>query len=209
MLSISTVEQHEAIVEAIQWWHRKGALPAPAPAGMTLADNQELTIDYGYDGDTNGQIVLRRGQFEVIAASTSQGRIAGLQKYQHKGKSRSLQNYIDALKSSDLASNPHLVSRMIILTSECARSAFVMSAIQKLIESQQTLPEDAWAGMKFGFNHYRQTAEYAELNINAGQSPWTALRRSDYENYIAGKKFTGNRVAALGEVSKLQAYISK
>lgn len=197
---------HEAIVAAIQFWHRNGILPVNAPAGMALAQ-KELTINYGYNQSQYGSIVLKLGQFEVIKASAGTGIVSQLLKYNHEGTGKSFQDYIDALKSNNIVANQKYVSRLIILTSECARSAMVEAAIQRLLKDKVTMSDAAWAGMEFAFKNYGKTATCAGYNISAKNSPWTALRKKNYLKYIDSPDYDGAKKRDKSNIEALDEYI--
>ncbi len=204
------VNSHEQIIEALQLFHRTGNLPAPAPAGLAINANT-VSIQYGYNNNVAGTIQMTRGQFGITGVSIPPpaGGFNTNFTYNHAGTNTTLQNYIDALKNTNLggANQDAARSALIILTSECCRSTMVLQAIHKLIASGQAFKTDVWNGLLFAFTNYSGTCNVLGWQIQAGGSPWTALKADDYIKYINSPHFTGDRPAETANINAVRAYI--
>ena len=199
-------DDHAAIRQALIWWHRNNALPVPPPAGMAINGNF-LEIDYGYGGSLFGRLRFTRGQFELTEVTDATGAFHPLRNYNHAGNWTTWQDFIDALKETDIAADQGMVSRMIILTAECARSELVLGVISRLLRAGHGRIDDAvWAGLQFAFNNYNHTCRFRGYDIAAGGAPWTTLRAADYIAYVESPDYTGARDSALRNIRAAADY---
>ncbi|MFI5151484.1 MAG: hypothetical protein ACHQRM_17285 [Bacteroidia bacterium] len=199
-----------AICDALIYIHRSatGVLPVgvAAPAGFPVGAAGLVTINYGYAGVQHGSIQITRGQFAVTGV-TNAGVMAPLINYNHAGSSISLQDYINALKCTNLNANQTYVSALITLTSESCRSAMVSGAMQAILSNHGNFSADVWAGLNFAFTTYSQTATFKGYNIHAGGTPWTWLKSDDYKAYINSAGYGGDKTVAT-KIAAVQAYIN-
>ena len=196
-----------AINAVIVHVHQNNALPLPPviiPNGIAF-NAGTLTIQYGFQ-NVKGSIEITRGQFTVERV-TNAGALTAPGNYNHAGTNMTKQNYIDALKCTNLTSNQTYLSALIILTSECCRSAMVSAAIRALMNGHENFSDDVWAGLDFAFRSYSHTAEFRGYNIQAGGNPWQKLTANDYIAYINSAGFTGDRTVAT-KINAVTTYIN-
>lgn len=200
---------HNAIILALRYFHQHGNLtnlPGGVPPGITVSNN-DILIAYGYNGVQYGTLKMARGQFEVTQASQNNvNNLQNLSSYNHQGSNLKLQDYINALKSTNINANQQFVSALIILTSECCRSATVFTAIQRLMTSQTPFSADVWSGLNFAFTNYSKTSGAVGNNIQAGQNPWNPLTTGNYQTFINSQGFTGSKTDADKWVTAMASY---
>ncbi|OHX63974.1 hypothetical protein [Flammeovirga pacifica] len=196
--------QNASIIDAIIFFHRNGKLQKTL-SGVTEEKTGLLQIDYGYNGNKYGSILIKRGQFELVKVTDTTGTLKPLSKYNHVGENVSKQDYINALKCTDLNKDQTKVSALIILTSECCRSQMVSHAIDGLLEGKPAFSVEVWNGLNFAFKNYSHTASAAGYKINAGETPWTWLRVENYKSFIQNQ-YNGSKTEALAGIDAVHKY---
>lgn len=199
----------ESIADAIIFVHRNNVLPDVVPPGVHFnAANGVVTIDYGFGGVNYGSIEINRGQFTVARVTTAPGGpFAAPANYNHAGQNKARQDYIDALKCTNLTQDQAKFSALIIMTSESCRSVMVLRAIKALLNYHGNFSDGVWAGLQFAFNNYGHTCTFRGYDINAGGFPWTSLRSADYIAYIHSHGYNGDRPANIAAVTAAKDYI--
>lgn len=184
-------------------------IPGTTP-NWIVKSGTNIIVTYGYGGTQKGKIGFLHPQFELNQATkTPNGKLEVIKNYQHTGENRKKQDYIDALKCTDLpdSKNQKRVSALVILTSESCRSVMVKEAMNQLIRTDQNFDDKVWAGLTFAFKNYDKTAKAKGYKINAGETPWEPLTVQDYKNYINSAAFTGQRAEELKNIDAVDAYI--
>lgn len=211
MLSTDT-HTNALIIDNIRSFHKDGVLlQGYAALGISInpSVSDKLEINYGYADTIQGKIVIKRGQYEVVELTNESGDLVPLSNYNHSGDNIKYQDYVDALKCTNLNPDQKKVSAMIILTSESARSEMVQEGINKLLEATYgTLDSDVWDGLKFAFNNYSHTAKLAGYKIKAGETPWTPLINDNYLVYIQSDKYTGAKSESEKSIRAVEQYIN-
>lgn len=196
---------NDTIINAIVSVHKTGIL-TPTPNLVLVGAN--LRIAYGYAGQIYGSISIKRGQFELEEVTTPNGTFTKLRQYNHSGTNCSKQDYINALKCFDLASNQTYVSALIILTSESCRSSMVQNALNILLNGGPNFNSEVWAGLQLAFNNYGNVSKFIGLDIQAGSSPWYPLKAADYIKYFNSASYTGNKERDCLCIEKVKQYIN-
>ena len=202
------VSQNSVLIDEIIYFHKNGVLSNDNVPGLVISDSSTIRVDYGFNNNKNGSIVIKRGQFEVVQITDDRNHFQNLRSYNHYGLHRSKQDFINALKSRNLQLDKTHVSALIILTSECCRSKMVFDAIYRLLEHNINFSDEICNGLHFAFNNYAHTAAYVGYNILAGKYPWTWLRIDDYLKYIE-KKYNGDKEDARNSILAVKDYIAR